>query len=156
MAKMRITRFAHNFSSLHEEAAICLRLDVLLIYWRPKTRPSRARIELGIWAKQVVAATDALVNPLLMIVPVKSREWCFSSFLSSNLELLGSEQLLPFFLGLFLAFDNHVSHFGLWKLSIGKHRKMGFQEYLSYPNLPPNRIIQVWVWCQSGIIWYKC
>src|SRR4026208_2345630 len=96
MAEMSVAFAAHRFGAPHAVAVVVLGLDVLLHRRRPETRPAGARIELGFPAEQFIAATDAAINALLVIVPILARKRPLRAFLARDIELFVVQLLFPF------------------------------------------------------------
>ena len=65
-----------------------------------KAGPARTRLELGVRAEQGVAAARAAVDPLVVVFVVFAGKRALGALLSGDGELLGSQLLLPFLVGL--------------------------------------------------------
>jgi hypothetical protein len=70
MAEMGSALAALDFAAAHEEAVAGPGFDAVLVYGCGETWPPSSRIKLSLRTEQVVAATNALVNAGLMVVPV--------------------------------------------------------------------------------------
>src|SRR5215472_15469050 len=103
---MRIASRAQHLGPLHEKRAVALGLDVLRRDRLIEARPSGARFELGVRAEQRVAAADAPVDSLLVILGVLVGERALGAGLARDLVLLGRQLLAPFLVGL----DDFVFH----------------------------------------------
>src|SRR3954468_11234975 len=99
MPQMRAALFAHHLGSPHAECAVGFSLHVFLGDRRPEAGPSRARLELGVRAEQGVRAAHAEVRPLLVVLIILARERALGTFLAGYGVLLGSQLLLPLFVG---------------------------------------------------------
>src|SRR5450755_4169823 len=73
VAEVRAAAAAEDLGARGEEAAVLFRLDARLRQRRPEARPTRPRIELGLRAKQGMAARAADIGAGLVMVPVLSR-----------------------------------------------------------------------------------
>ena len=69
VAEMGFALAALDFGASHEEAIIGLGLDVVLVYGCCEAWPPSSRIKLSLRTEHVVAATDALIDAGLMVVP---------------------------------------------------------------------------------------
>jgi hypothetical protein len=87
VAEMGFALAALDFGASHEEAVVGLGLDVVLAYGCDEAWPPSSRIKLSLRTEQVVAATDALVDAGLMLVPVRARVGSLGSLLPSNMKL---------------------------------------------------------------------
>src|SRR5881396_545886 len=96
VAEVGIAPAARQLGSLHDQAVVGPCLDVLPGDGLPEARPAGPGLELGVRREQVVAAADALVDPLLVVVPVPSREGSLRPLFAGDLELRGCELLAPF------------------------------------------------------------
>src|SRR5271168_5035831 len=91
---MRIATRTPRLCAGHAVTGVRVLRDVLAISGGKKTRPSRARIKLRIRAKQQRATTDAVIGPVVMLVPVLAAEGALRARGAGHLILLRS-QLLP-------------------------------------------------------------
>ena len=78
---------AFNLGPPHEEAVVGLGFDIVLIYWCGEAWPSCSRFKFSLGTEQVVAATDALVDAGLMVVPVRARVGSLGSLLPGDMKL---------------------------------------------------------------------
>jgi len=78
---------ALDFGASHEEAIVSLGFDAVLVYGRGEAWPPSSRIKLSLGTEEVVAATDALVDAGLMVVPVRTRVSPLGSLLPSDMKL---------------------------------------------------------------------
>src|SRR3989304_10248539 len=91
---------AQHLVSSHAKAVISAGSHGFVRNCGPEARPPSTGVELGVRAEYIVAATDALVGPFLMQVPVLTCEGHFCPFLPGHIILIFTELLSPFFLGL--------------------------------------------------------
>lgn len=103
---MGITPVAQHFHSPHEEAVVGFSSDILFREGDPEAGPPSPGIEFCVRAKQVVAATGALIGSMIMRVPILTGKGSLRSLLARNLKLFGRKELLP----LRLRFTNFVTH----------------------------------------------
>src|SRR6266404_3761929 len=86
---------AIHFIPIHAKAGVTLGHNVLLCDRSVEAGPSCAGFKLRVRAKQVEAATHALVGPFFMLVQVFAGEWSFRSFLPGDVILLWRELSPP-------------------------------------------------------------
>ena len=98
VTEVRIALFAKHFHACHSIAPVRLYADVLFGNRLPETRPSSSGFEFRLGAEQRVPATNAPVDSFLVQLVVFTGERRLRPLSSSDLKLLGCEQLLPFFL----------------------------------------------------------
>ena len=87
VAEVGFALAALDFGPPHEEAVVGLGFDVVLVYGCGEAWPPGSRIKLSLGTEQVVAATDALVDSGLMVVPVRARVGSLGSLLPSDMKL---------------------------------------------------------------------
>src|SRR5215510_2600698 len=95
VAQMRVALTAKRLGSAHKEAIVFFSGNIFLRHWRPETRPAGSRIKLGIRAKQLIAATAATVDALLVIIPILPGERGLCAFLSRDVKLFVRQLFLP-------------------------------------------------------------
>src|SRR6185369_12817934 len=69
MSEMGIAAGAEHFGPFREQRIVRTLKDIFRSYRLPETRPAGSRLVLVFRAEQVVAAADAAVDPLLVVVP---------------------------------------------------------------------------------------
>src|SRR6185295_13562626 len=94
--KVRFASRAHYLDTAHTIAGISFGFYVFLCDRLIETRPPGSRLELCAGNKQIVSAAHALVDTLLVILPVLTGESAFGSFLAGDFILLLRELRLPF------------------------------------------------------------
>src|ERR1700736_304874 len=97
---MRAAATAHHLRPLHPETPVHGVLDLTLVLGGVKAGPSAARIELGFGVEQLVTATDAQGNALVMEIPVLAGKCALGALFPSDLVLVRGEKLFPFLVGL--------------------------------------------------------
>src|ERR1039458_3223609 len=93
---MRVAFRAQHFGPIREKRAIGLRLDVLRRDRLIEARPSRAGFELGVGAEQRVAAADASIKTLVVILGVQVLERALGALFARDLVLLRGQLFAPF------------------------------------------------------------
>src|SRR6202030_239447 len=94
----------------HAVRRVGLLLDRLRAQRLKEAGPAGARLELGVGREQRLTATHALVDTVVVTVPVLTGERPLGAGLPGNLELLGSEPLLPLGVGLRELFAGNLAH----------------------------------------------
>ena len=87
MAEVGFALAAQDFGPPHEEAVVGLVSDLALVYGYGEAWPPCSRIKLSLGTEQLVAATDALVDTGLMVVPVGARVGSLGSLLSGYVKM---------------------------------------------------------------------
>src|SRR5271156_984591 len=105
MAKMGAAAAAHHFGPAHAVGVVRRRRNVALIEGSVEAGPAAARVILAIGFEQLIAATYAEVQALVMQVPVLAGEGALRAFFASDFELLGGQELAPLLVGLFDLFS---------------------------------------------------
>ena len=100
MTQMSAAVLAMNLDSAHAVAVVDFRLDIAVRHRRGKARPAGAGVELRGAVEQRLAAANAAVEAILMIVPVRASERALSTLFTGYVVLLGRELFLPVFVGL--------------------------------------------------------
>src|SRR5215211_346884 len=88
---------AMYFRAAHEEAAVLLDLNVILVDGRPEARPARAGVVLGVGCEEGRPAGHTAVDSLLLVIVVLTTEGPLGALHPRDAVLLGGELVLPFF-----------------------------------------------------------
>src|SRR5207237_607022 len=99
--KMRPALLAHDFSPTHAVRPIVFRFDGIGRERLEEAWPARSGLELGVGIEQRLAASGALVHPLVVIVDIGAGERALSALLAHHLVLLRRQLLPPLGVGLF-------------------------------------------------------
>src|SRR5512134_44081 len=113
---------AVHLRAAHEVARVLLRLDRVGRDRLPVGRPAGPGVELVRRAKQRLAAADATVHALLVVVPVLPAERALGAVLARNAVLLVGELLAPLGVGLDDLLDGLLAHRGLLAVRFGRAR----------------------------------
>src|SRR5438093_212295 len=81
MPEVRAAVAALDLGAQHPEGAILLGRDVALLDDVVEARPAGPRLEFGPRIKKRIAAHDAAIRPLAVVIPVRAREWRLRSCL---------------------------------------------------------------------------
>src|SRR5215218_454012 len=100
VALVRPAHGAVHLRAAHEEAAVFLGLDVLLVRRRPEARPARPGVVLGLGAEERFPAACTQVDAVFFVIPVLTREGPLGTLHAGYAVLLGRELLLPVLVGL--------------------------------------------------------
>src|SRR5580698_7503602 len=92
---MRIATRAPRFGAGHAITGVGVLRNVLAVSGGKEARPSGPRIKLRIRAKQQCATADAMIGPVVVLVPVFPGESALGAAAARHLVLLGSKLLLP-------------------------------------------------------------
>src|SRR5208282_947630 len=92
---MRIALGATCLGARHAVTTVGVLADVLAVGGGKKTWPSGSRIKFCFRAKQQGATADAMVRPVIMLVPILAGESGLGAAGASDLVLLGSKLLAP-------------------------------------------------------------
>src|SRR4030095_6736652 len=101
MAQVAAATAAQQFRSGYAVCAIDLSFDAIRCNRSRKAWPTRAGIELGIRAVQILAATRAAVDPFGFGIPILTGEGLLGALLAQHIKLLRCECLPPFGSGFF-------------------------------------------------------
>jgi len=107
--QVSIALLALDLASDHTERQIALGADIFWSNRGPEARPPGSRFEFRIRTEKRVVTANAPVDSLFVIVPILACKSALRSLLSGDLELLGIEHLLPFFVCLHHFFDHNLS-----------------------------------------------
>src|SRR5512146_266865 len=99
VTQVRVAAGADDLGPPAEEAVVLLHPDVLLRDGGPEAWPSRSGIVFRVGTVEVVPAADALVDPFLVGVPVRSGERPLGPLFPRDVELFRCQQLLPLGIG---------------------------------------------------------
>src|SRR5450759_47672 len=97
---MRIALRTARLGASHAIAGVGVLTDVVAVGGGIEARPSGSRIKLGFRTKKQIAAADAVVRPVVVLVPVLAGEGALGAAGAGHLILLGSKLLPPLGLGL--------------------------------------------------------
>ena len=97
---MRIALGAANLGPDHPVRGVPVLGHAALPGWFVEAGPPRTRIELRLRIEQGSAATDAVVNARLLVIPVRSHEGTFRASFAGYVILLVGELLAPLGIGL--------------------------------------------------------
>src|ERR1041384_7031693 len=92
---MSVASPTEDLVPFHPVAVIAFTSDIFLSDWLPEARPSCYRFILGFRGEQIIAATEPVIYPSLVIIPILTGEGAFRSFLSRDFILFASELLFP-------------------------------------------------------------
>src|SRR5271169_4689957 len=92
---MRIALGTAGLGASHAVAAVGVFRDVLAVGGGVETRPSGSRIKFCFRTKQQRATTDAVVRPVVVLVPVLAGESALGAAGAGHLILLRSKLLPP-------------------------------------------------------------
>ncbi len=95
-----------DLNPFHPVGVVGILLHSFLAHGFPEARPAGPGIELGLGAEEFTAAHDAMVDTLLMAVPVFAAEGSFSPLVDAHLILLWGKTLLQLS---FLFFEHEKS-----------------------------------------------
>ena len=93
--QVRVADGAADLRSGHGKLPILLVGHVLVANRGPEARPSTAGVELRLGAKELIAAADALVDPLFVVVVVLAGEGPFGTAFARDLVLFAGQLLFP-------------------------------------------------------------
>src|ERR1041384_2102148 len=71
---MSVASPTEDLVPFHPVAVIAFTSDIFLSDWLPEARPSCSRFKLGFSGEQIIAATDAFIDPSLVIIPIFAGE----------------------------------------------------------------------------------
>ena len=91
MPQVRAARVAHDFIPHHPMAVVAMHVDRLRRHLLIEARPAAARIELCRRVEQQLAADDAVVLAVFLMVPILAGEGSFGPLLLGDMVLLGRE-----------------------------------------------------------------
>src|SRR5262249_25634358 len=100
VTEMGIAGVAQHFDAAHAVTGVELQPHRVRSHGRPEARPAAARFEFGIRAEELVTATDAAVDAVVVTVVVHAREWALGALLARHRELLRGQLAAPFVVGL--------------------------------------------------------
>src|SRR4029077_12100504 len=114
VAQMRIAAGTARLGASHAITGVGMFADVLAVGGGKEARPSGSRIEFCFRAKEQCAAADAVVRPVIVLVPVLARESALGAAAAGDLILLRGQLLLPlgFGLGDLVILSEFFSHVG--------------------------------------------
>src|SRR5215471_17388971 len=98
---MAVAETAGHFVANHAESRVRGNKNIFLGYGSPETRPARPGFEFRVGKKKRIAATNAAIKSLGVIVHVGVVEGTLGSCVARDLVLLGLEQLAPLLVGLY-------------------------------------------------------
>src|SRR6185312_8029121 len=90
-----------------------LRFHLFRLRRLKEARPARAGFKLRFRIEQRFAAGSSGVDAVLMVIGISARKGTLGAMFAQHAVLLGRELLAP----LGIAFDNHVSSFGIGRVS---------------------------------------
>ena len=141
VAQVGVAPPAEHLGSAHEEPGVEICAYIQVRYGFCETRPARPGLELCLRGEEVVAATDAEIQAVLLAVMVLPGKGRFRARLPGNGELLRRQLALPLLVG----FDDllnlfHLSGYGVIDLhgpdcfyGIPAHRSSSRLRATSYP-----------------------
>src|ERR1700732_4113774 len=97
---MRSAAGATRLGAIHAIAGVGVFADVLAVGGGEEARPSGSRIKFCFRAKEQCATADAVVCPVVVLVPVLAGESALGAAAAGYLILLRSKLLLPLRFGL--------------------------------------------------------
>src|SRR5579872_568246 len=93
---MRVAEDAGHLVAAHSKAQIYFSYDVFFGDGRPETGPTRAGIEFRTGTKERVAATDAAVQPRIVVVVVDAAKGSLGVCFACDVKFIGTQQVAPF------------------------------------------------------------
>lgn len=109
VAEVGFALVAQDFGSPHEEGVVGLVSNLALVYGCREAWPASSRIKLSLRTEQVVAATDALVDAELMVVPARARVGSLGTLLSGYVKLFRGQLPLPLLFTLNNLLHHHLN-----------------------------------------------
>src|SRR5262245_42831947 len=93
--EVRVAAAAHDLGAAHEPAVVRVLGHAALRHRRPEARPAGAGVELRRAVEQRLAAADAAVDAVGLVVPVLAGEGALGALAARHLELLRRQLLAP-------------------------------------------------------------
>src|SRR5471030_2563992 len=107
MPEMSTAASAFHLVPDHAVAGVPMIIHDLLRNWLPEAGPASVRIKLRRRAKQLEAATGAVIIARCVVVPILARVGSLGALMAKDLVLVRSECLLPFRVRLHHLLDWH-------------------------------------------------